>query len=131
VLLAQGPAVILKLHYLFAVASGCWYVQTVVLIARPCLLFPLHNWLRCPCFCRDDRRRNNPRPYNTAYRVVVSGLPPTASWQDLKDHMRKGGEVTFAQVGTARVVLLRTHMPSLSTAYATPQDFLTHGRWQR
>lgn len=47
---------------------------------------------------RDDRRRNNPRPYNTAYRVVVSGLPPTASWQDLKDHMRKGGEVTFAQV---------------------------------
>jgi arginine/serine-rich splicing factor 1/9 len=47
---------------------------------------------------RDDRRRVNPRPYNTAFRVVVSGLPPTASWQDLKDHMRKGGEVTFAQV---------------------------------
>lgn len=47
---------------------------------------------------RDDRRRTNPRPYNTAFRVVVSGLPPTASWQDLKDHMRKGGEVTFAQV---------------------------------
>ena len=50
------------------------------------------------CYCRDDRRRTNPRPYNTAFRVVVSGLPPTASWQDLKDHMRKGGEVTFAQV---------------------------------
>lgn len=47
--------------------------------------------------CRDDRRRN-PRPYNTSFRVVVSGLPATASWQDLKDHMRKGGEVTFAQV---------------------------------
>jgi hypothetical protein len=50
---------------------------------------------------RDDRRRTNPRPYNTAFRVVVSGLPPTASWQDLKDHMRKGGEVTFAQVRRA------------------------------
>lgn len=48
--------------------------------------------------CRDERRRTNPRPYNTAFRVVVSGLPSTASWQDLKDHMRKGGEVTFAQV---------------------------------
>lgn len=52
----------------------------------------------CLIVCRDDRRRTNPRPYNTAFRVVVSGLPPTASWQDLKDHMRKGGEVTFAQV---------------------------------
>jgi hypothetical protein len=52
----------------------------------------------CHIVCRDDRRRANPRPYNTAFRVVVSGLPATASWQDLKDHMRKGGEVTFAQV---------------------------------
>ncbi|XP_010429679.1 PREDICTED: serine/arginine-rich splicing factor SR34B-like [Camelina sativa] len=32
------------------------------------------------------------------YRVVVSGLPSSASWQDLKDHMRKGGEVCFSQV---------------------------------
>ncbi|CAA0393245.1 unnamed protein product [Arabidopsis thaliana] len=32
------------------------------------------------------------------YRVVVSGLPSSASWQDLKDHMRKGGEVCFSQM---------------------------------
>uniref|UniRef100_A0A1J3JYS8 Serine/arginine-rich-splicing factor SR34 n=1 Tax=Noccaea caerulescens TaxID=107243 RepID=A0A1J3JYS8_NOCCA len=32
------------------------------------------------------------------FRVVVSGLPSSASWQDLKDHMRKGGEVCFSQV---------------------------------
>ncbi|XP_043715785.1 serine/arginine-rich splicing factor SR34A-like isoform X2 [Telopea speciosissima] len=32
------------------------------------------------------------------YRVVVRGLPSSASWQDLKDHMRKAGEVCFAQV---------------------------------
>lgn len=32
------------------------------------------------------------------YRVIVRGLPSTASWQDLKDHMRKAGDVCFAQV---------------------------------
>lgn len=30
--------------------------------------------------------------------VVVSGLPPTGSWQDLKDHMREAGDVCFADV---------------------------------
>lgn len=34
----------------------------------------------------------------TDYRVVVSGLPSSASWQDLKDHMRKAGDVCFSQV---------------------------------
>ncbi|CAH8356031.1 unnamed protein product [Eruca vesicaria subsp. sativa] len=32
------------------------------------------------------------------YRVLVTGLPPSASWQDLKDHMRKAGDVTFSEV---------------------------------
>ncbi|XP_019419543.1 PREDICTED: serine/arginine-rich splicing factor SR34B-like isoform X1 [Lupinus angustifolius] len=32
------------------------------------------------------------------YRVQVTGLPSSASWQDLKDHMRKAGDVCFAQV---------------------------------
>ncbi|XP_073221879.1 serine/arginine-rich splicing factor SR34B isoform X2 [Cicer arietinum] len=32
------------------------------------------------------------------YRVLVSGLPSSASWQDLKDHMRKAGDVCFSQV---------------------------------
>jgi len=38
------------------------------------------------------------------YRVLVSGLPSTGSWQDLKDHMREAGEVLYADVykdGTA------------------------------
>lgn len=37
-------------------------------------------------------------------RVLVSGLPATGSWQDLKDHMREAGEVVYADVykdGTA------------------------------
>ncbi|EOA38304.1 hypothetical protein CARUB_v10009803mg, partial [Capsella rubella] len=30
--------------------------------------------------------------------VLVTGLPPSASWQDLKDHMRKAGDVCFSEV---------------------------------
>ncbi|KAL3538180.1 hypothetical protein ACH5RR_001546 [Cinchona calisaya] len=32
------------------------------------------------------------------YRVLVTGLPPSASWQDLKDHMRRAGDVCFSEV---------------------------------
>ena len=37
-------------------------------------------------------------------------LPPTGSWQDLKDHMREAGDVAFADVykdGTGTVEFLR------------------------
>eukprot|EP00803_Ostreobium_quekettii_P011316 evm.model.scf_21EXC.21 EVM.evm.TU.scf_21EXC.21 scf_21EXC:199623-202678(-) len=34
----------------------------------------------------------------TEFRIIVTGLPSSCSWQDLKDHMRKAGDVTFAQV---------------------------------
>jgi arginine/serine-rich splicing factor 1/9 len=32
------------------------------------------------------------------HRVVVTGLPKTASWQDLKDFLRAAGDVTFTDV---------------------------------
>uniref|UniRef100_M1AT83 Pre-mRNA-splicing factor SF2 n=1 Tax=Solanum tuberosum TaxID=4113 RepID=M1AT83_SOLTU len=32
------------------------------------------------------------------FRVLVTGLPHSASWQDLKDHMRRAGDVCFSQV---------------------------------
>ncbi|CAA0834672.1 Serine/arginine-rich splicing factor SR30 [Striga hermonthica] len=32
------------------------------------------------------------------YRVLVTGLPSSASWQDLKDHMRRAGDVGFSEV---------------------------------
>lgn len=35
---------------------------------------------------------------HSEFRVIVRGLPPSASWQDLKDHMRKAGDVCFAEV---------------------------------
>ncbi|XP_010549670.1 PREDICTED: serine/arginine-rich splicing factor SR30 [Tarenaya hassleriana] len=37
-------------------------------------------------------------PRRSEYRVLVSGLPRSASWQDLKDHMRKAGDVCFSEV---------------------------------
>lgn len=39
---------------------------------------------------------------HSEYRVIVTGLPSSASWQDLKDHMRKAGDVCFAEVSTDR-----------------------------
>ncbi|GFZ06367.1 SER/ARG-rich protein 34A [Actinidia rufa] len=37
---------------------------------------------------------------HSEYRVIVRGLPSSASWQDLKasDHMRKAGDVCFVEV---------------------------------
>ncbi|XP_021772862.1 serine/arginine-rich-splicing factor SR34-like isoform X2 [Chenopodium quinoa] len=37
-------------------------------------------------------------PKHTDYRVMVTGLPSSASWQDLKDHMRRAGDVCFSDV---------------------------------
>ncbi|CAL8136738.1 unnamed protein product [Orchesella dallaii] len=43
------------------------------------------------------------------YRVLVTGLPASGSWQDLKDHFREAGEVCFADVkdGTGVVEFVR------------------------
>ena len=30
--------------------------------------------------------------------MVVTGLPPTGSWQDLKDHFREAGDVIYTDV---------------------------------
>ncbi|GFQ01400.1 ubiquitin-conjugating enzyme e2 32 [Phtheirospermum japonicum] len=35
---------------------------------------------------------------SSEYRVVITGLPQSSSWQDLKDHMRRTGDVCFLQV---------------------------------
>lgn len=54
--------------------------------------------------------RGGPPSRRSEYRVLVSGLPPTGSWQDLKDHMREAGDVCYADVykdGTGVVEFLR------------------------
>ncbi|XP_060516161.1 serine-arginine protein 55-like [Cylas formicarius] len=52
---------------------------------------------------RDRDRDREPRgrekygpPTRTEYRVVIENLSSRCSWQDLKDYMRKAGEVTYA-----------------------------------
>lgn len=55
------------------------------------------------------RGRGGP-PVRSKYRVLISGLPPTGSWQDVKDHMREAGDVTYSDVfrdGTGVVEYLR------------------------
>lgn len=64
---------------------------------------------RFSSFSSGGGRRNGRLQRQCDYRVVISGLPSSASWQDLKDHMRRAGDVTFAQVfrdnnGTTGVV---------------------------
>ncbi|KAJ8261475.1 hypothetical protein COCON_G00171980 [Conger conger] len=39
------------------------------------------------------RGRFGPPSRRSEFRVIVTGLPPTGSWQDLKDHMREAGRV--------------------------------------
>lgn len=61
---------------------------------------------------RSDSGRGNrgPPTKRSQYRVLVSGLPPSGSWQDLKDHMREAGDVCFADTykdGTGVVEFLR------------------------
>lgn len=51
-----------------------------------------------------------PNTRRSEHRVMVSGLPPTGSWQDLKDHMREAGDICYADVyhdGTGVVEFIR------------------------
>lgn len=45
-------------------------------------------------FDRGGRGGRGP-PRRSDYRVYVSNLPTSASWQDLKDHMRDAGDVLY------------------------------------
>uniref|UniRef100_A0A3B4ASB8 RRM domain-containing protein n=1 Tax=Periophthalmus magnuspinnatus TaxID=409849 RepID=A0A3B4ASB8_9GOBI len=44
------------------------------------------------------RGRGGPPSRRSEFRVIVTGLPPTGSWQDLKDHMREAGDVCYTNV---------------------------------
>lgn len=56
--------------------------------------------------------RRGPVGRRSNFRVIVSGLPMSASWQDVKDHMREAGDVCYADVfrdgsGTGVVEFMR------------------------
>lgn len=61
-------------------------------------------------FGRGGGNNNGGPSRRSDFRVLVTGLPPTGSWQDLKDHMREAGDVGYADVfrdGTGVVEFLR------------------------
>ncbi|KAM9306974.1 serine/arginine-rich splicing factor 9-like isoform 2-T3 [Pholidichthys leucotaenia] len=63
------------------------------------------------------------------FRVVVSGLPTSASWQDLKDHMREAGDVCFTDVqrgGTGIVEFLRRDDMEFAIRRLDRTEFRTH-----
>ncbi|VDK47920.1 unnamed protein product [Anisakis simplex] len=47
---------------------------------------------------REGGRSGGSGGRRTNYRVLVSGLPVSGSWQDLKDHMREAGDVCYADI---------------------------------
>ncbi|XGW13713.1 hypothetical protein V3C99_000213 [Haemonchus contortus] len=53
-----------------------------------------------PAYAREwpTPRRGGPPSRRSNFRVIVEGLPPTGSWQDLKDHLREAGDVCYADV---------------------------------
>ena len=68
--------------------------------------FPRSNSGRDDSFGRSFSRGRGGRgrgrgmgpPRRSDHRVLISGLPPTGSWQDLKDHMREAGDVLYTDV---------------------------------
>lgn len=47
----------------------------------------------------------------TEFRVIITGLPRSCSWQDLKDFMRKAGDVTYADVRQKGSTSFQKHGP--------------------
>ncbi|XP_070572281.1 serine/arginine-rich splicing factor 1B-like [Ptychodera flava] len=63
------------------------------------------------------------------YRCLVSELPSTGSWQDLKDHMREAGDVCFADVyrdGTGVVEFLRYEDMKYASKHLDDTKFRSH-----
>ncbi|XP_019615995.1 PREDICTED: serine/arginine-rich splicing factor 1B-like [Branchiostoma belcheri] len=77
---------------------------------------------------RGGRRVGQPSR-RSEYRVLVSGLPPTGSWQDLKDHMREAGDVCYADVfrdGTGVVEFLNYEDMKYAVKQLDDSKFRSH-----
>ncbi|KAK3083610.1 hypothetical protein FSP39_000230 [Pinctada imbricata] len=73
--------------------------------------------------------RGGPPSRRSEYRVLVSGLPTTGSWQDLKDHMREAGDVCYADVykdGTGVVEFLRREDMKYAVRKLDDSKFRSH-----
>lgn len=79
--------------------------------------------------------RSNGYSRRSDYRVLVTGLPSSASWQDLKDHMRRAGDVCFSEVyrdrdGT-RGVVDYTNYEDMKYAIRKLDDSLFRNQYSR
>ncbi|KAM9306543.1 serine/arginine-rich splicing factor 9-like [Pholidichthys leucotaenia] len=75
------------------------------------------------------RGKFGPPTRRSDFRVVVSGLPASGSWQDLKDHMREAGDVCFADVqqdGTGIVEFLRREDMEFAIRRLDRTEFRSH-----
>ncbi|GAB1608129.1 serine/arginine-rich splicing factor 1B-like [Argonauta hians] len=75
------------------------------------------------------RGKGGPPSRRSQYRVFVSGLPKSGSWQDLKDHMREAGDVCYADVfndGTGMVEFLRYEDMRYAVRYLNESKFRSH-----
>lgn len=71
----------------------------------------------------------NAPPRRSENRVIISGLPPTGSWQDLKDHMRVAGNVCYADVfkdGTGVVEFIRYEDAKYAVKHLDDTKFRSH-----
>uniref|UniRef100_A0A8C4Q1N7 RRM domain-containing protein n=1 Tax=Eptatretus burgeri TaxID=7764 RepID=A0A8C4Q1N7_EPTBU len=77
------------------------------------------------------RRSGYGPPMRTDYRLIVENLSSRCSWQDLKDHMRQAGEVTYADTHRRRpsegVIEYRTYA-DMKRAMDTLQGTELYGR---
>lgn len=63
------------------------------------------------------------------YRILVTGLPPSGSWQDLKDHMREAGDICYADVfndGTGAVEFIRYDDMKYAVKHLNDTKFKSH-----
>ena len=85
---------------------------------------------------KGPRNANMPRPNRSGpptrrsdYRCIISGLPPTGSWQDLKDHMSEAGNVCYADVfkdGTGVVEFIRYDDMKYAVKHLDDTKFRSH-----
>ena len=64
--------------------------------------------------------------------LIIAGLPPTGSWQDLKDHMREAGDICYADVfhdGTGVVEFVRYEDMKYAVKKLDDTKFKSHEVW--
>jgi len=80
---------------------------------------------------RDGRRGGGRAPGRTDYRLIVENLSSSVSWQDLKDYMRKAGDVNYADAHRQKQnqgVIEFVHRDGMEKALETLDNTELNGR---